>query len=131
MPHHEGGAAGLFGANHGADFQCRETSQPGRFSNEKTDRIIDRGIRIIPTKCLSTAYRMISKKHPADRADPAGVVSFLCHAAFLKSSTVIPGSHAMHSLRNWHHEQCMPGCGWWRLLAINAHRHGIMTLSDS
>ena len=24
----------------------------------------------------------------------------------------------MHSVRYWHHEQCMPGCGWWRLLAM-------------
>ena len=25
----------------------------------------------------------------------------------------------MHSLRYWHHEQCMAGCGWWRLLAMD------------
>jgi len=27
------------------------------------------------------------------------------------SGSAWPGSHAMHSLRYWHHAQCIPGCG--------------------
>ena len=56
---------------------------------------------------------MLKNQTPAGSRGPGGLgFGFLDHAARRTSSAVIPGSHAMHAFLNWHHEHCIPGCGW-------------------
>ncbi len=86
-------------------------SQPSFEWSSRTTSVSKRGwmtdFRIEDTRQLNQT--------PAGPRGPGGrgvVYTLVYYAARRTSSTVMPGSHAMHSFLNWHQEHCIPGWGW-------------------